>query len=218
MNSEIPRMNGSGVAEGKVCPKCRDWKPKEYFYTSTRRITVDGLEFWCKKCQLDYKRKWAREKRQTDKAWRKTQNSKQADYQRLKFNDQAWCKNRTMYYNRYRVSRWLKCICDYGGRCQRCGEYPRPEMYSTASFTFHHVTPTVKTKSGHRAVQQLDYAELDKCCLLCANCHFLLESTEAEATFTPRAGGRGYAVKEWWWTEDSWFYEGGTRHPGAAFK
>lgn len=83
---------------------------------------------------------------------------------------------------------------------------------------FHHIDPDKKKKQGSYAVQRLDFDELDKCCLLCANCHAVVTSREIEVTYTPRAGGQGYTIKEWWWTEDSWFYEGGTRHPGAAFK
>jgi len=103
----------------------------------------------------------------------------------------------------------------YGGRCQRCGEYPREAMYGLSSFTYHHIDPAKKKKPPHDAVSQLDFEELDKCCLLCANCHFLLKG-EIEAAFIPRAGGRGYTVKEWWWTEDSWFYDGQRRRPGVG--
>lgn len=54
-----------------------------------------------------------------------------------------------------------------GGKCEHCG-YDRYR----GALEFHHKDPTQKDPLGLRAYK-LDrlYAEVDKCILLCANCH-----------------------------------------------
>lgn len=56
-----------------------------------------------------------------------------------------------------------------GGCCSKCGGTFHPSIYE-----FHHVDPTNKdqdpSKMMSRSKQKLQ-AELDKCILLCANCH-----------------------------------------------
>ena len=57
-----------------------------------------------------------------------------------------------------------------GGQCQICG-YQK----STRALGFHHLDPTQKdfglSKKGHTRSWDKIKAELDKCVLLCANCH-----------------------------------------------
>jgi hypothetical protein len=56
-----------------------------------------------------------------------------------------------------------------GGKCQRCGGEFHP-----AVFEFHHKNPAKKEYSPSHALQQSwenFKMELDKCELLCANCH-----------------------------------------------
>jgi hypothetical protein len=56
-----------------------------------------------------------------------------------------------------------------GGKCQRCGGEFHP-----AVFEFHHKNPAEKEYSPSHALQQSwenFKMELDKCELLCANCH-----------------------------------------------
>ncbi len=72
-----------------------------------------------------------------------------------------------------RQQRKLDAIAYKGGQCQECGYKKCP-----AALTFHHRNPEEKEYqiavmlawSWARIVQ-----ELDKCDLLCANCHFELE-------------------------------------------
>jgi hypothetical protein len=62
-----------------------------------------------------------------------------------------------------------KCIDYKGGKCERCG-YNK----SINSLVFHHKIPTLKTFSiGTRKTRNWETvkAELDKCNLICANCH-----------------------------------------------
>lgn len=73
----------------------------------------------------------------------------------------------------------LRCIRYKGGKCQRCG-YAR----CLAALSFHHRDRTQKsftisrTRWGWKKVK----AEIDKCDLLCANCHMEQEWKELEHT------------------------------------
>lgn len=54
-----------------------------------------------------------------------------------------------------------------GGKCERCGY----DKYIGA-LEFHHLDPTQKDPTGLRAYKLSRlFAEVDKCMLLCANCH-----------------------------------------------
>lgn len=62
----------------------------------------------------------------------------------------------------------LKCISYKGGECQICG-YKK----SIRSLTFHHVHPEEKSfgiSGGTKSFEKLK-PELDKCILVCTNCH-----------------------------------------------
>lgn len=58
-----------------------------------------------------------------------------------------------------------------GNRCSRCGNQFHPAVYE-----FHHLDPKTKDKDPSKMLQlkwSRVIAELDKCILLCANCHRL---------------------------------------------
>ena len=62
-----------------------------------------------------------------------------------------------------------KFVALAGGACQRCG-YDR----CVAPLDFHHVNPAEKADTPQHAMtlgHETAYQELDKCVLLCANCH-----------------------------------------------
>ena len=62
-----------------------------------------------------------------------------------------------------------KAIAYLGGQCQDCGGKFPPSV-----FEFHHRDPSKKDLTGNqikRGAWDLVRAELDKCDLLCANCH-----------------------------------------------
>lgn len=62
---------------------------------------------------------------------------------------------------------------DYlGGRCNKCGKDWHPSI-----FEFHHENPKEKDRDPAQALQMSwdnFKKELDKCILLCANCHRLV--------------------------------------------
>lgn len=81
-------------------------------------------------------------------------------YWRLKHSEQA--------RNRARV-RKIEAIKYLGGMCYDCGKEFHQSVYE-----FHHLNPNEKENDGSEFLQrrkELMYKELDKCVLLCANCH-----------------------------------------------
>jgi hypothetical protein len=65
----------------------------------------------------------------------------------------------------------LKAITYLGGKCADCGLVDHP-----AVFDFHHIDPSQKDfQISHHSVKSMPWSEvcleLDKCMLLCANCH-----------------------------------------------
>ena len=76
-------------------------------------------------------------------------------------------------FNRYCVERWqkrkLKAIEYKGGKCQRCGYDKYPDVLE-----FHHRDPTEKEATWTKMRLwgwEKTLTELDKCDMLCANCH-----------------------------------------------
>lgn len=87
----------------------------------------------------------------------------------------SWCK---ACFNSYCVDRWVKVKVDIimqkGGRCANCALTLADSHYSV--FELHHRNPR------HKEVSKTSYAhwgktrltkELEKCVILCANCHRL---------------------------------------------
>jgi hypothetical protein len=72
--------------------------------------------------------------------------------------------------------RKLGAIEYLGGKCGKCGESFHPSVYE-----FHHRDPVNKDRDPSKMMQlsiSKLYAELDKCDLLCANCHRLIHNGE----------------------------------------
>lgn len=96
------------------------------------------------------------------------------------------CNSCTVNNRRFiKKQRWVEYK---GGKCERCG-YSR----STRALSFHHTDPATKSfglGGAHARSWASVKAELDKCLMLCANCHM----EEHEALLT---GGRAPETKVW---------------------
>jgi hypothetical protein len=73
----------------------------------------------------------------------------------------------------------LQCIEYKGGKCKRCGYDKCP-----AALEFHHLDPTQKdfgisTNGNSRSFEKCKI-ELDKCMLVCSNCHAEIHHEEFE--------------------------------------
>lgn len=88
-------------------------------------------------------------------------------------NGMTFCKK---CFNRYCMDRWIQrklaAITYKGSKCVKCNLHINNSHY--AVFEFHHLDPTQKdyswTKLRLRSIESIK-EELDKCALLCANCH-----------------------------------------------
>lgn len=83
---------------------------------------------------------------------------------------QSLCKK---CYNKYCMDRWSarksEAVKSKGGICAHC-----EIAYPDCVFDFHHIDPSEKEFPWPKMRQlpkKAMYAELDKCILLCANCH-----------------------------------------------
>lgn len=77
----------------------------------------------------------------------------------------------TYEYQKLRgLKRKIELIELKGGCCERCG-YDK----NVAAFDFHHKDPTKKdfsiSSSGNTRAWEVIKKELDKCIMVCANCH-----------------------------------------------
>jgi hypothetical protein len=78
------------------------------------------------------------------------------------------------YVSRYQMERKIKAVQVLGGKCYRC-----PEAHP-AALQFHHRDPATKSfiittkqlSSPRKYPWEMILAEIAKCDLLCANCHF----------------------------------------------
>jgi Zn finger protein HypA/HybF involved in hydrogenase expression len=78
---------------------------------------------------------------------------------------------------RRRLSHKIYAIEYKGGKCEHCGyEF---NYNNIAAFVFHHKDPNIKDGNLARIIHKsLDNVlkEVDKCMLLCANCHSIVHS------------------------------------------
>jgi hypothetical protein len=86
------------------------------------------------------------------------------------------CNNKRRQQKRHKKR--VEAILKKGGKCLHCGiEY---NTKNSAIFDFHHIEPETKFRSGGFDMATLTkekyFDEIDKCVLLCANCHRLEHS------------------------------------------
>lgn len=91
-------------------------------------------------------------------------------YRRLEHRPSVYCKGCTNRQTTVRQHRLKQEACHYkGGKCEHCG-YDR----FIGALEFHHLDPEQKDFGlGQAKLTNFEKvkAELDKCVLLCANCH-----------------------------------------------
>lgn len=102
------------------------------------------------------------EKKEREQFYREGKNSNRP---------QGYCKTCSNKYTIERQRRIKRSLLDYkGGKCEKCG-YKKCD----AALEFHHKDPTKKdfhiSKYKNKEFNKTIKKELDKCMLLCANCH-----------------------------------------------
>ncbi len=129
--------------EIKTCYRCNDSKEKSLFKIDYKKNKTGTIRYTniCIECN-----------KAEFKAWR--------------------TENKEVYNDRYKQRRWerKKRAIEYkGGKCEHCLEILPPEC-----FDFHHIDKETKHKDPGLMMSHSDeslFKELDKCILLCANCH-----------------------------------------------
>ena len=125
----------------KWCPRCETAKPFAAFAPGTN--SLDGLRGYCRQCSRTYRRTRAREQQKVARPRRAELKKELVDL--------------------------------LGGQCARCGY-----AEFAVAFDFHHVDGTNKQMAVSELIMRMAHYnvsdqfivdELDKCALLCANCH-----------------------------------------------
>lgn len=135
----------------KRCSCCKEIKEASDFHKDKKGPL--GLGYYCKECANAKMRKWHNEVR--------TEEQRQTQLDREKA---------------FRETRKTEAISYLGGKCSQCGG-----VFPSCVYDFHHKDPTEKegnpswflNKRGDRWK-----AELDKCVLVCSNCHRIIHFGE----------------------------------------
>ena len=150
-------LNQISKITGKSLTSVRYWKDKhslESLFDSIKdkQVEVYGEFRFCPRCKKDVK---------TEQFYKR----------RGKENSSVYCKNCTSDQTLERMRKLKSQMIEYkGGSCVRCGY----EKYQGA-LEFHHLDPKEKDFNPSRlkkyAFDERVKFELDKCILVCSNCH-----------------------------------------------
>lgn len=128
-------------------PNIRYWLKKYDLKTIRKTNDEQGLKL-CPKCNISKKR---------------------TEFYKYK-KSSSYCKSCIVVSNKDRQRNTKQLAVDYkGGKCTNCG-YNK----CNAALEFHHIDPSTKDKDYFNSRGGLTdnlKLELDKCILLCANCH-----------------------------------------------
>lgn len=164
------------------------WCSRGKHYLPVKCFGVDpastfGLRCWCKACRKEY--------RQENKASIVAQqhNHYVNNRDRVLATNRLWRQaNKERIRNQAHqqlAARKAKCVELAGGACQRCGY----DEFNTG-LSFHHVEPNEKDSTPTAIIKGGKFVEiereLDKCVLLCRNCHQALHGGEWAAEFIKR--------------------------------
>lgn len=95
------------------------------------------------------------------------------DWQRKKAEDNPeWYEKRKEHRTAQRRQKKHDAVVRFGSKCSKCGG-----EFHDCVFEFHHIEPTTKEYSPAQLFMLSDEkinAELEKCILVCSNCHKLI--------------------------------------------
>ncbi len=141
----------------KICTNCQTEKPEEDFKKGTK---------CCKACLKQKNKERYQRKKESGKLeeYRNKNKEKIAEY------NKAYQRQRKSKID----SKMAKYeLCKYkGGECHTCKK--KVTQFNTCTFDFHHRDPAEKEYEPSTLLFMSKvkvYAELDKCDLLCSNCH-----------------------------------------------
>ena len=171
------------VLKTKVCTKCGRELPLtvEYFYRDKHKSC--GFRNDCKDC---CKKNWEKNKDRYNARAREYYR-KNIEYFKNKPRSELSRKYKPLPDLHTRVATGKTCKQDrlkqeaverLGGGCECCGV-----TGPLSILQFHHRDPTTKLGAWGwmaRSTEEVRSAELEKCSLLCANCHFAYHSGDVE--------------------------------------
>jgi hypothetical protein len=135
----------------KTCTKCKEELPLERF--NKRSQDTNKYQSWCRSCKTNLESRWYHMSEDN-----KRRRNKQV-LERIRNN-----KKKAVEY--------------LGGKCYDCGGVFHPAVYD-----FHHKNPNEKEEAPtdvlHKSWDKI-LLEIDKCELLCSNCHRLRHHGEVE--------------------------------------
>ena len=156
----INGMKECGVC-GKILPIENFTKLKGKYYSSK-----------CKECSNEYSRKYReKNKEKIAKQQKKYMDDpcfrqKKNEYNK-KYRKKNYVKKKNLETNRkWKMEEKRKAVEYKGGKCSLCG-YDK----CLTALEFHHVNPKEKELYNSHWTFERNKKELDKCILLCANCH-----------------------------------------------
>lgn len=160
--------------DSKVCTKCLQSKPISEFHKDARLKT--GRMARCKDCTSEYKRSYyaSSQGQAVVKAYIERNREKRSKYSKeysQKFRDSQFKNQRKLEFCLYK-----------GGCCSECGFVATEE--TIAAFDFHHLDPSEKEYTPSDMLmlkKEKVFQELDKCVLLCSNCHRILHHRQYRA-------------------------------------
>lgn len=130
----------------KTCIRCKQEKPLDSF--SNNKNKPDGKTSYCRSCKSDF-----------DKSY----NKKETVKEQKRYRNQIWIEKRKIS-----IEFWKN---ELGGKCKKCNESRLHVL------DFHHLIPFEKDieisylVSSYSINHPLIKEEIDKCILLCSNCH-----------------------------------------------
>ena len=163
-----------------ICRKCGE-----------KDVPRRGNRSDCKKCEREYQKQWKNSRPEKQQSYNQKSNSSDR-VKKVKSQNVQDRQQRRRHIKELCVE-YLGGVCRYDGGC---GSPAREELNTCfAIFEFHHVDPTTKTVGiasiintdlPDTMVRKLQIVgdlkkcpelveELDKCILLCANCHHRVE-------------------------------------------
>ena len=164
------------------CSTCDKTQPLKNFPMRYPRGKRNYTQWRCTQCEIE--KRFERERN----------NRTICTYCGVKLTDDNWSKwsgaSRCLKcYNEYKITRKYahkdRAIEYLGGKCSNCdGVFPR------VVYDFHHLDPTQKEFKVNQIVQRHWKGlkiELDKCTLLCANCHRIEHSALQENSLWKRS-------------------------------
>lgn len=75
-------------------------------------------------------------------------------------------KRRQLVANEAGRKRKREVVKRFGDKCHDCGN-----SYPDFVYDFHHLDPSKKDVNPSKGIRSKDYSELEKCVMLCSNCH-----------------------------------------------